>query len=83
MKLDNTTIREAVELWCEDQKACIQSFGHISNWDTSEVTDMSLLFLKKSSFNDDISPWNVSNVTNMRSMFLALPLLTNLLDLGM
>jgi surface protein len=69
MKLDNIAIREAVNLWFEDQNACIQSFGHISNWDTSEVTDMSRLFLKKSSFNDDIGSWNVSNVTNMAGMF--------------
>ena len=44
MKLDNTTIREAVNLWFEDQNACIESFGHISNWDTSDVTDMNKLF---------------------------------------
>lgn len=69
MKLNNTTIREAVALWCEDQIACIKSFGHISNWDTSEVTDMSLLFLDKNSFNEDISSWNVSNVTDMTFMF--------------
>ena len=69
MKLDNTTIREAVALWCEDQNACIQSFGHISNWDTSHVTDMSKLFYEKRNFNENIDSWDVSNVTNMRNMF--------------
>jgi hypothetical protein len=61
MKLDNITIREAVALWLEDQIACIKSFGHISNCETSGVTDMSLLFLDKKSFNEDIDYWDVSN----------------------
>ena len=69
MKLDNTTIREAVALWCEDQNTCIQSFGHISTWDTSEVTDMSELFIDADEFNSPIGNWNVSNVTNMELMF--------------
>ena len=39
------------------------------NWiDTSEVTDMSDLFVDIH-FNGDISKWNVSNVTNMGGMF--------------
>jgi surface protein len=42
--------------------------SHISNWDTSDVTDMSEAF-KDSTFNQDISKWNTHKVTNMRSMF--------------
>jgi surface protein len=69
MKLDNITIREAVNLWCENQNTCIESFGHISNWDTSHVTDMSKLFKEKRNFNENIGSWNVSKVTNMSYMF--------------
>ena len=47
-----------------------QTHGHISNWDTSQVTDMSKLFQNKRDFNDDISNWDTSNVTNMEGMFL-------------
>ena len=36
--------------------------------DTSNITDMSNLFLE-SDFTGDISKWNVSNVTNMGGMF--------------
>ena len=71
MKLDNTTIREAVALWFEDQNACIQTFGHISNWDTSEVTMMRSLFCNRESFNEDISKWNVSSVIDMSYMFVS------------
>ena len=36
---------------------------------TSNITDMSFLFNKKSDFNGDISHWDVSSVTDMGSMF--------------
>ena len=41
----------------------------ISNWDTSEVTDMSSMFENCTSFNQDISMWNIKKVTNMSKMF--------------
>jgi surface protein len=41
----------------------------INEWDTSLITDMSLLFTNKTTFNDDISNWDVSSVTDMSSMF--------------
>ncbi|XRB10125.1 DUF285 domain-containing protein [Pycnococcus provasolii] len=44
-------------------------FGKISEWDTSQVTDMSQLFNGASAFNEDISKWNTSKVTDMRDMF--------------
>jgi surface protein len=39
-----------------------------SNWDVSNVTDMSSMF-RSSSANPDVSNWDVSNVTNMSLMF--------------
>ena len=44
-------------------------YGNISDWDVSQVTDMSELFISKTNFNDDISNWNVSSVTDMSFMF--------------
>ena len=41
----------------------------IEFWDTSEVTDMSALFLNAREFNQDISGWDVSKVKYMDNMF--------------
>ena len=45
------------------------NYGHISEWNTSAVTDMSNAFLNRTNFNQDISGWDVSNVTSMANMF--------------
>ena len=43
---------------------------HISNWDTSKVTNMKGLFhIYPLYFEEDISGWDVSNVKNMEEMF--------------
>ena len=43
--------------------------GGISNWNTSNVTDMSFMFYDCESFNQDIYQWDVSNVTDMYGVF--------------
>ena len=68
-KLNDENIEEAVDLWCENKKECIFKFGHISFWNTSNITNMSWIFSNIKDFNEDISNWNVSNVTKMRDMF--------------
>ena len=45
------------------------TYGHVSAWDVSAVTDMAALF-SGTNFNDDISGWDVSRVTTMEAMFL-------------
>ena len=47
----------------------ISPVGNISNWDTSNVTDMEGLFLYNNDFNQNISNWDTSSVTNMSTMF--------------
>ena len=44
MKFNNETLRTAVSEWLEDETTAEAIYGHISSWDTSEVTDMSYLF---------------------------------------
>ena len=60
---------EALSMYMSDRKRAINTYGVIGEWDVSQITDMSKLFLKNNIFNEDISNWNVSNVTNMNGMF--------------
>ena len=41
----------------------------IGNWDVSNVTDMSNVFIFTDSFNQPLNNWNVSNVTKMDNAF--------------
>lgn len=67
--LNNTNIHTAVDLWIDDNSKAITEYGDIQQWQTSEVTDMKLLFFNKTSFNGDIANWDVSKVTEMYGMF--------------
>ncbi len=41
----------------------------IERWDTSNITDMSAMFMHASLFNQSLAGWDTSKVTNMNSMF--------------
>ena len=69
MKFNNETIREAVNEWLLNEESAETKYGHISNWDTSEVTDMSKLFLSAHTFNQPLNNWDVSKVKSMHAMF--------------
>ena len=70
--ITNDNIHQAVDEWLEDPVLAEATYGHISNWDVSSVTDMGWLF-GGSSFNQEIGDWDVSNVTDMDCMFLWCP----------
>ena len=44
VSFDNDSLRVAVKLWVDDKKAALGHYGDISEWNNSEVTDMSALF---------------------------------------
>ena len=71
--LTSSTLRTALTDWCNDPTAAEATHGHISDWDTSGVKDMSELIFAhcstSSTFNEDISRWNTARVKNMRYMF--------------
>ena len=47
-----------------------ESFNtNIGFWDTSNVTDMSIMFYGATAFNQDIGSWDTSSVTSMNSIF--------------
>jgi surface protein len=80
-------IKVAVTAWADPRRraAAEITYGHISDWDTSQVTNMEALFVgalyafgtywgdrgdtNMFYFNDDISRWDTSNVTTMEYMF--------------
>jgi len=68
-QLTDANIQTAVDLWVSDPSTATTTYGDISTWDVSQVTDMSNLFQNKTTFNGDISAWDVSNVTDMELMF--------------
>jgi surface protein len=76
--MDDSSIKTAVAAWLSDASAAEATYGHISTWETSGVTDMEYLFCAyctgdnhpaAASFNDDISAWDTSGVTSMYKMF--------------
>jgi surface protein len=66
---ENREFRQGVQLWFSNRDVCVAKYGHISNWNTENITDMSRTFIEKESFNEPLSDWNVSNVTDMSQMF--------------
>ena len=69
MKFNNETLRAAVKEWLDDESKAEKKYGHISDWDTSEVTDMQYLFKDAESFNQPLEKWDVSKVKDMKDMF--------------
>ena len=62
-------IYTAVNAWCENRDAAKDQYGPIASWNTSEITNMAILFRTKAGFNEDISRWDVSNVTSLEYTF--------------
>ena len=56
--MDDSTLRTAVDAWLSDATAAEATYGPISRWQTSGVTDMSELFKDAASFNEDIGAWD-------------------------
>ena len=68
-KFNNKTLKDAVQEWLDNPANSEKKYGHISNWDTSEVTSMEALFVDAETFNEPLNNWDVSNVENMERMF--------------
>ena len=67
---DVNSIYFARNMWEDGKALAIATYGHISDWDVSLITNMRGLFASYPAFNEDISKWDVSNVTDMDRMFL-------------
>ena len=68
-KATDGTLQGAVDAWCSDRVGAYKVYGHISDWDTSAVTQLNRTFANKDTFNDNINQWDMSNVTSMFNVF--------------
>ena len=68
-QITQDNIYQAVAEWLVDPVLAEETYGHISDWDVSNVNNMQGMFYYTQSFNQDIGDWDVSNVTNMEGMF--------------
>ena len=66
MKFNNKTLKKGVQDWLINKNFALKEYGHISNWDTSKVTDMSELFYRARFFNEDLSSWDVGKHSSMQ-----------------
>ena len=64
-----TDLETAVAAWIDDSTSATETYGNITGWDVSSVTDFSGLFYDATSFNENLSSWSVNQVTNMDDMF--------------
>ena len=67
--LTDANFQTAVNLWFSDEANATMTYGHISDWNTSAVTDMYQAFMGRTDFNEDISGWDVGNVISMQQLF--------------
>ena len=55
--IDDSNFHAAINLWFDNQAEANATYGHISDWNTSAVTDMSNAFDGRTTFNEDIGRW--------------------------
>ena len=72
--IPNERIYSIVDSWFEDKEGIEDTYGNISEWEVSKVSDMSNLFSVKRNpkaiiFNEDISNWDLSGLVDANAMF--------------
>jgi surface protein len=68
---NNEEFRIIIKNWIDtDTRKFVQAeYGNISDWDTSQVTNMNFAFDGQREFNENIGCWDTSNVMDMGYMF--------------
>jgi surface protein len=67
--LSDANFQDAVNLWFSKEANATAIYGHIRDWNVSQVTNMAQAFKNRTAFDENISGWDVSNVTRMSEMF--------------
>ena len=66
---DKSSLQRALSEWCTNATEAQASYGYVSSWDVSAVTDTSRLLYDQGCtyrFDEDINGWDVAQVTNMQ-----------------
>ena len=67
--LTDNNIQARIQRWMKDPEGSAADYGHISDWDTSNITSMRFLFDSSHRFKEDLSRWQVSRVTDFTGIF--------------
>ena len=67
--LTDENFGSAINLWFNNEAEANATFGHISDWNTSAITNLDGIFHFRDQFNEDISNWDTSLVTSMKNTF--------------
>jgi surface protein len=70
--IDDNNIRPLINAYFINKNSLPQDLQNktLNEWDVSNVTNMSNLFIAKNTFNEELNEWDVSNVTNMSNLFV-------------
>ena len=55
--INDTNFHTAVNMWCDHQADANATYGHISDWNVSSVTNMSSAIFNRADFNESIGNW--------------------------
>ena len=55
LDLNDSNFQDAINLWFSDELNATWTYGHISDWNVSAVTDMTIAFKVRPIFNEDIA----------------------------
>eukprot|EP01040_Poterioochromonas_malhamensis_P023971 gene23971-29541_t len=58
-RITQENIRAAVSAWQSNRAEALVRYGHISDWDVRQVTNVVRLFGRCQTFDDDIGGWDV------------------------
>ena len=67
--LTDENFGSAINLWFNNEAEANATYGHISDWNTSAITNLDGIFHFRDQFNEDISNWDTSLVTSMKNTF--------------
>jgi len=60
LKFNHEELELALKEWIDNPKTAEAKYGHISNWDTTEVKNIADIYIKAKSLNIDVTNWSLS-----------------------